>query len=98
MQRALATIGIALLVFGLIAPGLEAALGCADACPDDEEQGHCADGMCCSCCMYASPAALMAFRPDSPTLLPSPSEQPLDGAARRGEGEGLLHVPKAIRS
>jgi hypothetical protein len=97
MPRVVALIAVALLLAGLVAPGVEAMTGCAQACPDDDAQRHCADGMCCSCCMYAAPATLAVGAIAAPAGLSSATAVPTDPATRPGEGDDLLHVPKAIQ-
>ncbi len=98
MRRVLTLAALVLLVAGLLAPGLEAFAGCAEACPDDDDAGRCADGLCCSCCTYAAPAAVR------PSVLPWPFEATSHGIPATivtlpaGEGRGVLHVPKATLS
>jgi hypothetical protein len=98
MHHVVALIAVALLFAGLIAPGVEAIAGCAQTCPDDDTERRCADDMCCSCCMYAPPATLSAEGSAAPAGLSSPTDAAIDAATLPGEGNDLLHVPKAIRS
>ena len=98
MRRVLTLAALVLLVAGLLAPGLEAFAGCAEACPDDDDAGRCADGLCCSCCTFAAPATVHA------SVVPWPAESTSDGippaivTLPAGEGRGVLHVPKPTLS
>jgi len=98
MHRVVALVAVALLLAGLVAPGVEAIAGCAQSCPDDDTERRCADGMCCSCCMYAAPATLGPQAKAAPPVLSSAATMPIGAAPLAGERNDLLHVPKAIRS
>jgi hypothetical protein len=97
MERALIAVAIALILMGMVAPGVEAVMGCAEDCPEDFG-GRCSDGTCCSYCMFVPPATLAAAVLASPSLLPCASETPSEGVARSAEGDDLLHVPKSARA
>jgi hypothetical protein len=96
MQRVVALTAIVLLFAAVAAPGVEAFLGCAQACPDDDAGGRCADGMCCSCCMYAGPVVLGAHSSAAPMNRSTRAVGLRAPAVLPGEPVELLHVPKTI--
>jgi hypothetical protein len=98
MRRVLTLAALVLLVAGLLAPGLEAFAGCAEACPDDDDAGRCADGLCCSCCTFAAPATVRPQVAPWPGMAASERIPHAITTLPAGEGRGVLHVPKTTLS
>ncbi len=96
MFRPLLVLALGLMAFASLAPAVEAALPCEEACPGEAQDGECSLALCCSCCVHLR----MTCPPPAESVgaarrATDVSIDPLDSADSPDPRE-ILHVPKPL--